>query len=262
MAGCSFDLSGRVALVTGGNGGIGRAIALAFAEARASVAIIGRNEDKNRVALRELQDVGAPSLALRVDVGDRVQLGSAVENVERSLGPVSILVNNAGIAMGGSLLTLDPVTWDNEIATNLTAPFLLSRYAAKSMIARRRGKIINICSASIAFGNVAAPSYTVTKGALAQLTKCLAVELAPFNVQVNGIAPGWTVTEMTRPLRPMLDEQVTAQTPAGRWAAPEDIAGTAVFLASSASDWVTGTVIFADGGFATKQPALDLQLGA
>jgi 2-dehydro-3-deoxy-D-gluconate 5-dehydrogenase len=249
-----FDLSGRVAIVTGGNSGIGRGIALGLAEAGAAVAVLGRNEAKNDVVLAELKAVGVPSVAILVDLTDRASLAPAFERVERELGGVGILVNNAGIAIiSGGVLHESPEDWDEVIATHLHATFLLSKLAAESMRGRKRGKIINLGSMYSLFGSSVAPSYSAAKGAVIQLTKSMAIELAPYNIQVNAIAPGWIQTDMTAPVRmsPWNDE-IVARTPAGRWGQPEEIAGTAVYLASRASDFVTGATIFVDGGYAIR----------
>jgi 2-deoxy-D-gluconate 3-dehydrogenase len=250
----TFDLSGRVAVVTGGNGGIGRAIALALAGAGASVAIMGRNRDKNDQVLGELTAIRNPALALVVDVTDRAALAPAVETVEENLGGVDILVNNAGIAnVSGGVLQETPPDWDRVIETQLNSVFLLSRLVAKGMAGRKRGKIINIGSMFSYFGSGIAPSYAAAKGAIVQLTKSMAIELAAYNIQVNAIAPGWIETDMTAPLRgtPYGDEILT-RTPAGRWGKPEEMGGTAVFLASPASDFVTGETIRVDGGYAIR----------
>jgi 2-deoxy-D-gluconate 3-dehydrogenase len=249
-----FDLSGKVAAVTGGNGGIGRAIALGLAEAGASVAILARNEVRNRDTLAALKQTGVPAMALRLDVSQRKTLKPALEAVERDLGPIDILVNNAAFAILKGVLEHTEEDWDSVMETNLTSCFILSQYAARSMIARKRGKIINVASVGGFKGTPIYPSYGVSKGGLLQLTRCLAIELAPHNIQVNSIAPGWTTTDMTAWIRDdpkyavVKDEMIT-RTPAGRFADPGEIAGAAVFLASQASDFVTGADIIVDGGF-------------
>jgi 2-deoxy-D-gluconate 3-dehydrogenase len=249
-----FDLTGRVAVVTGGNGGIGRGIALGLAEAGASVAVFGRNEDKSQQVLSELKAIGRASLAVKVDVTDRAGLEPAFQKVERELGGVSILVNNAGnVSLSGGVLNEKPEDWDSVIETQLNAVFLLSKLAAKSMVSRKSGKIINIGSMYSYFGSGLIPSYSAAKGAIVQLTKSMAIELAPHNIQVNAIAPGWIETEMTAPVKTMpLNDEILARTPAGRWGQPEEVAGTAVYLASRASDFVTGTTIRVDGGYAIR----------
>jgi 2-deoxy-D-gluconate 3-dehydrogenase len=249
-----FDLTGRVAIVTGGNGGIGRAIALGFAEAGAAVAIFGRNEEKNQRVLSELKAAGVPALAMKVDVTDRAGLEPALKRVESELGGIDILVNNAGNAsLSGGVLNEKSEDWDNVIETHLNAAFLLSKLAARSMVGHKRGKIINIGSMYSFFGSGLVPSYSAAKGALIQLTKSMAIELAPYNIQVNAIAPGWIETDLAAPVRKMpLNDEILLRTPAGRWGQPEEIAGTAVYLASRASDFVTGTTIRVDGGYAIR----------
>jgi 2-dehydro-3-deoxy-D-gluconate 5-dehydrogenase len=249
-----FDLTGQVAVVTGGNGGIGRGIALGLAEAGAAVAIFGRNDEKNKQVLSELQATGVPSMAVKVDITDRAALEPALGRVQSELGGISILVNNAGnVSLSGGILNEKPEDWDNVIETQLNAVFLLSKLAAKSMLAQKSGKIINIGSMYSFFGSGLIPSYSAAKGAIVQLTKSMAIELAPHNIQVNAIAPGWIETEMTAPVKTMpLNDEILARTPAGRWGRAEEIAGTAVYLASQASGFVTGTTIRVDGGYAIR----------
>jgi 2-deoxy-D-gluconate 3-dehydrogenase len=248
-----FDLSGRVAAVTGGNGGIGLGIARGFAEAGAAVAILARDEARNRDALAQLQALGVRALVLRLDVTDRAALAPAFDEVERALGPVDILVNNAGVARTVGVARGEIDDWDRVIETNLNAAFLLARLAARAMIPRRRGKIINIGSEYSLFGNPIAHSYSASKGALIQLTKSMAVELAPHNIQANAIVPGWIESDMTAPMksRPFYQE-VLRRTPAGRLGTPAECAGAAIFLASAAADFVTGATLFVDGGYSIK----------
>jgi 2-dehydro-3-deoxy-D-gluconate 5-dehydrogenase len=251
----SFDLSGRVAVVTGGNGGIGRSIAIGLAKAGAAVAVLARNEEKNQRVMGELHALGVRALAVRVDVTERGQLQPSLEKVEETLGPVSILVNNAGISAVAGVLDHTLEDWDRVIETNLNACFLLSKLTAKSMVKRREGKIINIASMYSFFGSSFIPSYSAAKGALVQLTKSMAIELAPFNIQVNAIAPGWIETDMTAPVKteaPDLYQEIIIRTPAGRFGNPDECAGTAVFLASRASDFVTGATICVDGGYSIR----------
>lgn len=248
-----FDLSGRVAAITGGNGGIGRGIALALAEAGAAIAILARNEEKNRETVDELHQRGAAAIAVRLDVTDRTGLKPAVDEVAKRAGPIDILVNNAGIAIPGGALRLEAEQWDRVLETNLNSCFFLSQLVAHSMAARKTGKIINIASEYSRFGNQIAPSYAASKGALIQLTKSLAIELAPHNVQVNAMVPGWIESEMTAPIksRPFYNE-IIMRTPAGRFGTPAECGGAAIFLASSASDFITGATIFVDGGYAIR----------
>ena len=246
-----FDLTGRVALVTGGNGGLGRAIALGFADAGASVAILGRNAEKNKKVLAELQTIGARALAIEADIADRAQIEPSVSRVARELGSVDILVNNAGIGLIKPSLEVPVEEWEQVLAINLTACFLMSQAVGRRMAKRKMGKIINISSIYGLFGNAVAPSYSATKGALINLTKSMAIELASVNVQVNAIVPGYFHTELTDAFKdkPFYDELIR-RVPAGRWGEPNELAGAAVFLASRASDFVTGTSVVVDGGFA------------
>ncbi|HLK87871.1 MAG TPA: glucose 1-dehydrogenase [Candidatus Binataceae bacterium] len=248
-----FNLDGRVAAVTGGNGGIGLGIALGLAQAGAAIAILARNAARNESVIAELRATGAKAIAIQLDVTERSALTPALERVERELGPVDILVNNAGIAIPGGVLKADAASWDRVLETNLSSCFLLAQIAARSMAARGRGKIINIASEYSTFGNPIAPSYAASKGGLVQLTKSMAVELAAHNIQVNAIVPGWIESEMTRPIkgRAFYDD-IIRRTPAGRFGTPEECAGAAVFLASRASDFVTGATVMVDGGYAIR----------
>ena len=249
-----FDLTGNVAVITGGNGGIGRSIAIGLAQAGASVAIFGRNDAKNKATLSELKEIGVPAMALKIDITKRTELAPAIKKVEQELGSISILVNNAGIAvLSGGILNETEEEWDGLIEVQLNAVFLLSKLVAKSMVENKKGKIINIGSMYSFFGSSFAPSYSTAKGAVIQLTKSMAIELAPYNIQVNAIAPGWFVTDMTAAVQTMpLNDEIIMRTPAGRWGQPEELVGAAVFLASKASDFVTGETIRVDGGYAIR----------
>ena len=192
-------------------------------------------------------------MALQVDVADRSQLQPALAAVESALGPVSILVNNAAIAALGGVLDLSPEDWDRVIETDLTACFLLAKYAAQSMIKRQAGKIINMASTYSLSGSAFAPSYSAAKGAIMQLTKSLAIELAPHNIQVNAILPGWIETDLTEPIKSMpMYQEILTRTPAGRFGTPDECAGAAVYLASAAARFVTGTALVVDGGYAIR----------
>jgi len=251
----SFDLSGRVAAVTGGNRGIGRSIALGLAAAGASVAILSRDEGRNAAVMDEIARLGHKADAVRLDVTDRTALKPAVDEVEARLGPIDILVNNAGTAdISGGVLNQTEEGWDGAIAVHLTSTMLLSKAAAASMRERGHGKIINLASMYSFFGASALPSYGAVKGAIVQLTKAMAVEFAPYGIQVNAVAPGWIATDMTAPARDDPDwagfnAALLARTPMGRWGEADECAGAAVFLASSAADFVTGITLPVDGGY-------------
>jgi 2-deoxy-D-gluconate 3-dehydrogenase len=251
-SGLLFDLNGRVAVVTGGNRGIGRAMAVGLARAGASVAVLARNAEHNQLVLAELKATGKPALVLPLDVTDRAALAAAVAEVEHALGGIDILINNAGIATAtGGVLHETADVWDRTIETHLNATFLLSQLVARSMVRRNSGgKIINLASMYSIFGSGRVPSYSAAKGAIVQLTKSLAIELAPYNIQVNAIAPGWIETDMTRAIRgsPMNDE-IIARTPAKRWGKIDEIIGASVFLSSRGADFITGTTLPVDGGY-------------
>jgi 2-dehydro-3-deoxy-D-gluconate 5-dehydrogenase len=252
MTSSPFDLAGRVAIVTGGNGGIGLGMARGLAAAGAAVAIVGRNLSKSDAAVAELRQAGGKAIAVVTDVTDKAAVDMMVDRVKTEFGRVDILVNNAGINIRKAPHTLAPEEWDSVIKTNLTSAFLCSQAAYGAMKAAGGGKIINIGSMMSIFGASFAPAYAASKGGIVQFTRSCAVAWAPDNIQVNAILPGWIDTDLTRRARQEIDglhNKVLARTPAARWGAIEDFAGIAVFLASRASDFVTGTAIPVDGGF-------------
>ena len=247
-----FDLRGKVAIVTGGNGGIGLGMARGLAEAGASIAIVGRNETKSKEAVAELQQRGARAISVVADVTDKAAVATMVERTVRELGRIDALVNNAGINIRQppQALTLDE--WDSVIKTNLTSAFLCSQAVYPAMKAAGGGKIINIGSMMSIFGASFAPAYAASKGGIVQFTRACAVAWAADNIQVNAVLPGWIDTDLTKRAREQIDglhDKVLARTPAARWGAIGDFAGIAVFLSSAASDFVTGTAIPVDGGF-------------
>jgi 2-dehydro-3-deoxy-D-gluconate 5-dehydrogenase len=247
-----FDLGGKVAVVTGGNGGIGLGMARGLAEAGAGIAIVGRNEAKSAAAVAELKQAGTKAIAVTADVTNKDAVIAMVERVRRELGRIDILVNNAGINIRKSPHALDLEEWDSVIRTNLTSAFLCSQAAYPAMKETGGGKIINIGSMMSIFGASFAPAYAASKGGIVQFTRSCAVAWAADNIQVNAVLPGWIDTDLTRRARQEIDglhDKVLARTPAARWGAIADFAGIAVFLSSSASDFVTGTAIPVDGGF-------------
>jgi 2-dehydro-3-deoxy-D-gluconate 5-dehydrogenase len=250
-----FDLKGRVAVVTGGNGGIGLGMARGLASAGAQVVVVGRNEAKSREAVKDLEGRGSRAFALAVDVGDEGAVNRMVEEVDRRCGRLDILVNNAGTNIRKPPHELALAEWSFVLNTNLTSAFLCSRAAHPIMKRAGGGKIINIGSMMSIFGASFAPAYAASKGGIVQLTKSMAVAWARDNIQVNAVLPGWIDTELTQKARaevPGLNENVLRRTPAGRWGTWDDCAGIAVFLAAPASDFVTGTAIPLDGGFSIQ----------
>jgi 2-deoxy-D-gluconate 3-dehydrogenase len=247
-----FDLSGRVAIVTGGNGGIGRGIALGLAEAGADVAIAARNAEKTAAVVAEIEALGRRALGMSCDVLRKDDIDRAVAETRDRLGVPTILVNNSGIARLAEPERMTEQAWDDVVDTNLKACFLFAQAVHPSMLEAGRGKVINIGSEYSLFGSAAVVSYSASKGGVVQLTKSLAVAWAPQNIQVNCIIPGWIVTDMTARghADPEFSGRILGRTPAGRWGEPEDCAGPAVFLASRASDFVTGVSIPVDGGYA------------
>jgi 2-deoxy-D-gluconate 3-dehydrogenase len=251
-----FDLSGKVAVVTGGNGGIGLGIAQGLGEAGAKLAIVGRNAEKSQLAAQWLQaQIGAETLVVTADVGRAEDVDRAVAEISAHFGRLDILFNNAGINIRKQPEDLTLAEWQDVLNTNLTSAFLLSKAAYPFIKKGGGGKIINIGSMTSIFGSPCASAYAATKGGIVQLTKSLALAWAKDNIQVNSILPGWFDTELTEKAReqiPGLHERVLNRIPHGRWAKPADMAGTAVWLASAGSDYVTGVAIPVDGGYASS----------
>jgi len=247
-----FDLTDRIALVTGGNGGIGLGMARGLGEAGATVIIVGRNAEKSAAALRELQSAGVRAASLPCDVTDEAAVQHLFDDVRQRHGRLDILVNNAGSTVRNPPQDFTLDDWNTVMDVNLTSAFLCSRAAYPLMVAAGAGKIINIGSILSVFGAPYAPAYCASKGGIVQLTRSLALAWAKDNIQANTVLPGWVDTELTRSARaevPGLNERVLARTPAARWGTPQDLAGIAVFLASRASDFVTGAAIPVDGGY-------------
>lgn len=247
-----FDLSDKVAIVTGGNGGIGLGMAKGLAEAGAKIAIVGRNTDKNASAVKEIKSLGATAIAVETDVRDATAVTSMVEAVVAEWGRVNILINNAGINIRKRPEDLSEKEWRQVIDTNLTSAFLCSKACYPEMKKTGGGKILNNGSMLSIFGSPWGSAYGSSKGGIMQMTRGHATSWADDNIQVNCYLPGWINTDLTLQARkdvPGLHEKVLARTPAGRWGEPADLAGLAVYLASPASDFLTGTAIPIDGGF-------------
>lgn len=247
-----FDLTGKVALVTGGNGGIGLGMAQGLAKAGARVVIAARNAQKSAAAVEALKALGSDSFALAADVTHEESVRALFDQLAARCGRLDILVNNAGTTVRKPVDQLALAEWNQVMDTNLTSAFLCCRAAHPHLKAAGGGKIINIGSMMSIFGAPYAPAYGASKGGIVQLTRAMAASWAEDDIQVNAVLPGWIQTELTDGARaqvPGLNERVIARTAAGRWGQPEDLAGIAVFLASAASNFVTGTAIPVDGGY-------------
>ena len=245
-----FSLAGRIALITGATRGLGFAIAHGMAEAGATVVLNGRKPDDLAASAQRLNDAGHKAATAAFDVTDRDAVHAGVAAVVAKHGAIDILVNNAGIQRRAPFVEFRQEDWDAVIATNLTAPFVVSQAVLPGMIARRAGKIIHIASLMSELARPTVVPYTSAKGGVRQLTRGMAVELAQHNIQVNAIAPGYFATEMNRALidNAEFNAWVCKRTPAGRWGEPPEIAGLAVFLASRAADYMTGQMVVMDGG--------------
>jgi len=247
-----FDLKGKTALVTGGNGGIGLGMAKGLAQAGATIAIAGRDQAKNAAALKEL---GGKSIALEADLADEKSCRAMVDEAAKRLGRLDILVNNAGINVRKQPQDYKIEEWKLVLDTNLTSAFVASQTAYAHMLRAGGGKIVNIGSMMSIFGASFTTPYAASKGGIVQMTRALATAWARDNIQVNAVLPGWIDTALTRGARKEvqgLHERVLARTPAGRWGEPGDLSGIAVFLCSRASDFVTGTAIPVDGGYSSQ----------
>ncbi len=247
----SFDLNGKVAIVTGGNGGIGFGIAEGLAGAGAKIVLAGRNRDKGRTAAELL----GGAVFLPADVTRKADCVALVQQTVDRFGRLDILVNNAGTNIRKPPEVLDEAEWHAVLDANLTGTFLCSQAAYPELVRAGSGKIVNIGSMMSLFGAPFAPAYAASKGGVMQFTKALATAWAKDNIQCNAILPGWIDTDLTRKARVEvagLNETVLSRTPAGRWGAIQDLAGLAVFLSSRASDFVTGTAIPCDGGYSAR----------
>jgi gluconate 5-dehydrogenase len=245
-----FDLRGKITLITGSSQGIGFGIARGLGQAGATVILNGRNEEKLKQAVSTLSGEKLKVYGYSFDVSNPSQIDQKISTIEREVGAIDILVNNAGIQRRGPLESIEESVWREVIETNLTGVFLTTKRVVKGMIDRRSGKIINICSLMSEISRPTIAPYTTSKGGVKMLTRAMAVEWAKYNIQVNGIGPGFIVTEMNKVLLEdqKFDAMVRSRTPAGRWGQPSDLAGAAVFLASRASDYVTGQIIYVEGG--------------
>jgi 2-deoxy-D-gluconate 3-dehydrogenase len=246
-----FDLTGKVAIVTGGNGGIGYGIARGLAQAGANIVIAARDPAKNAQAITALQETGVKALNVSTDVQDEASVQALVQTTAETFGRLDILVNNAGINIRKTPQDYTLEEWHRVMNTNLTGAFLCSRAVYPYMVQAGGGKIINIGSMTSIFGSSVSPAYAASKGGLVQFTKSLALFWASDHIQVNVILPGWIHTDLTASASAERYNAIKARIPHGRWGEPDELAGAAVFLASHASDYVTGIALPVDGGYAS-----------
>jgi len=245
-----FDLTGRVALITGSSRGIGFAIARGLAEAGATVVLNGRDAKTLEPAAAELRDAGLNASASVFDVCDAEAVASAVDAIERDIGPIDIVVNNAGTQKRLPLEDFTLEQWREVLATNVDAAFLVGQAVARKMIPRKRGKIINICSVTSELGRATITPYSTSKGAIKMMTKSMCAEWAKHGINVNGIGPGWFKTELNKALveSESFHAWLAQRAPMGRWGETPELAGAAIFLASDASSYVNGHILYVDGG--------------
>jgi len=245
-----FDLSGKRALVTGGTHGLGMAMAKGLGLAGATILVNGHSSGKMKDALSAYEQAGVKAEGFLFDVTDDQAVANAIDSIEAS-GPIDILINNAGIIKRTPLLDMEVADFRQVIDVDLVGPFIVSRHVGKHMVRRHAGKVINICSMMSELGRNTVSAYAAAKGGLKMLTKNMATEWAKYNIQVNGIGPGYFATEQTAPIRVNghpFNDFIISRTPAGRWGDPGDLAGTAIFLSSAASDFINGQIIYVDGG--------------
>jgi gluconate 5-dehydrogenase len=245
-----FDLSGNIALITGSSRGIGFTLAKGLAEAGAVVVLNGRNKERLTKAVTSLKKNGLKVFSTLFDVRDELSIQREVKRIELEIGPIDILVNNAGIQIRGLLEEFEEKKWREIMDTNLTGVFLTTKAVVQGMIRRHTGKIINICSIQSELARPTIAPYTASKGGVKMLTKAMATDWGKYNIQVNGIAPGYFKTRLTKPLfeDETFDTWLRSRTPANRWGEPEELIGAVIFLASRASDYVNGHILFVDGG--------------
>lgn len=246
-----FDLTGKRALITGATHGLGMAMAKALGQAGATLIINGHSPDKMSAALATYKQTGLTVYSSQFDVTNNEAVKNAIDEIEKTIGPIDILINNAGIIKRIPILEMEADEFREVIDVDLVAPFIVSKHVGKYMVQRKAGKIINICSMMSELGRNTVTAYAAAKGGLKMLTKNMATEWAKYNIQVNGIGPGYFATEQTAPIRTAghpFNEFILQRTPAARWGNPEDLMGTTIFLASQASDFINGQIIYVDGG--------------
>lgn len=246
-----FDLTGKVALVTGATHGLGMAMAKALGKAGATLVINGNTPAKMELAIENYKQDGFDVHSYLFDVTDEAQVKENIDRIELEVGPIHVLVNNAGMIQRTPALEMEVADFRKVIDVDLTSPFILSKTVGRYMVDRKEGKIINICSMMSELGRNTVTAYAAAKGGLKMLTRNLATEWAKYNIQVNGIGPGYFATDQTAPIRVdghPFNDFIISRTPAGRWGDPDDLGGTVVFLASKASNFINGQIIYVDGG--------------
>lgn len=246
-----FDLTGKRALITGATHGLGMSMATGLAKAGATIIINARQQEKLDNAILEYAANGITAHGYLFDVTDEVAVKQALSRIEQEVGPIDILVNNAAIIKRIPVVDMELADWELVLKSDLTGPFIMSKHVGKSMVARKGGKIINMCSMMSEVGRETVSAYAAAKGGLKMLTKNLATEWAKHNIQVNGIGPGYFATTQTAPIRVdghPFNDFIIRRTPAERWGNPEDLQGAVIFLASKASDFVNGHILYVDGG--------------
>ncbi len=246
-----FDLTGKTALITGGTHGIGMAIGKILGKAGAKICVNDISDEKLESCLKEYNDCNIDVFKLKFDVTDEEEVDKGVTKIEEEVGNIDILVNNAGIIKRIPILDMDVKDYKEVIDIDLVAPLIVSKRVVPGMIARKSGKIINMCSMMSVYGRNSVSAYASAKGGLKLLTANMTCEWAKYNIQINGIGPGYIATQQTAPIREgghPFNDLVMTRTPAGRWGEPEDVGNAALFLASKASDFVNGHVLYVDGG--------------
>lgn len=246
-----FDLTGKRALVTGATHGLGMSMAAGLANAGAQLIINDISQEKLEQAIEEYKKMGIDAKGYLFDVTDEAAVIANVAKMEEEVGPIDILINNAGIIKRIPVIDMEVADWEQVLKIDLTGPFIMAKHIGRHMIERRAGKIINMCSMMSEVGRNTVSAYAAAKGGLKMLTKNLATEWAPFNIQVNGIGPGYFATSQTAPIRVdghPFNDFIISRTPAARWGETDDLQGAAIFLSSKASDFVNGHILYVDGG--------------
>ena len=247
-----FNLKGKIALITGGTHGLGMAMAKGLGHAGATIVVNGNSsQEKIDKAISEYQKEGITAKGYKFNVSNEQEVINEIAKIENELGSIDILINNAGIIKRTPLLEMEVADFKEVIDVDLVSPFIVSKHVVKGMISRKQGKIINICSMMSELGRNNVGAYAAAKGGLKMLTQNMATEWAKYNIQVNGIGPGYFATEQTEPIRiegHPFNDFIINRTPAAKWGDPSDLAGSAIFLASKASDFVNGHILYVDGG--------------